>query len=202
MKTISMILFLFGSICVYGQTQSDVFNSSSIVYYGLDFSNVRLIGSEGFTDPTEIKNRFFRSWNHLLLTEKDKYDLKEAFSKTDVEYDLDVTDERNTTPNVEDLVINQSYRLEESKIPGMVKQYKYDQTDGIGLVFIIESFNKTDQAGTLYVTFFDIATKKTLLVKKMGGKPGGFGLRNYWAAVIYDVLKDCKKEYPKWAKVK
>lgn len=190
------------SVILFAQTESDVYNSNSMVFYGLDFTKAQFIGTEGFTDPTAIKNRFFRSWNQLLVAEKEKYDLKEAFGKTNVEYNLDVTDERNQTVKVEDMVINSSYTLEPSKIPGMIKQYNLGEKDGIGLVFIIESFNKTNEEGTLYVTFFDISSKNTLLVKKMSGKPGGFGLRNYWASVIHDVLKDCKKQYPKWMKEK
>lgn len=184
----------------FAQSKSEVFNTNQIVWYGLDFSEARLIGSEGFTDPVDIKNRLFDSWNNLFISEPDKYDLKKTFGKANVENDLSLTEERNKAINVKNLVTDNSFTLAENTIPLILKQYHYDQKEGVGLVFIIESFNKTKEQGTMYVTFFDIATKKPLLIKKMSGEPGGFGIRNYWAASYYDVLKQCKKEYPKWKK--
>ena len=67
------------------------------------------------------------------------------------------------------------------------------------MVFIIESFNKTSEEGSLYIVFFDIATKKVLLFDKAIGKPSGIGFRNYWAGAIANVLKKTKKRsYDDW----
>ena len=202
MKSLAaLILALPGFFQLSAQkTKSDVFNSTDIVWYGLDFSEVKLVGSEGFTNPPEIKNRYFNSWNQLFVTERDKYNLQETFKKKNVEYNLDVVEERNKLPNVEELVINTSYTLDEAKIPDMLKEYSTKETEGIGLVFIMEAFNKTAEAATMFVVFFDITAKTPLLVKKMGAKPGGMGIRNYWAGAVFAVLEKSKKEYPKWMK--
>ena len=49
-------------------TTADVFKVDEITFYGLDFSNIKLVGSDGFTDPWDIKNRLFNSWNMLDRT--------------------------------------------------------------------------------------------------------------------------------------
>ncbi len=200
---IVLALFLFIGHSVFAQkTQSDVFNTNDVVFYGLDFSKARFIGTEGFKNPPLLKNSFFNSWNHLLVNERDKYSIEEFFGKTNVEYDISAVEERNQTPKVEDLVINKSYTLPQSETAAMVKALKTDQKEGIGLVFIVESYSKFAENGTMYVTFFDIANKEILLQKKMSGKAGGFGFRNYWSATVFSVLKECKKAYPRWMKGK
>ena len=70
---------------------------------------------------------------------------------------------------------------------------------GIGVAFIIENFNKGTQEATVYVTFFDIATKKVLVCEKMTGKAMGVGMRNYWAGAIKSILKQIDAtEYKNW----
>jgi len=36
---------------------------------------------------------------------------------------------------------------------------------------------------------FDIATRKILSKREVSGKAGGFGLRNYWAGSVYNIIK-------------
>jgi len=82
-------------------------------------------------------------------------------------------------------------RIERSAIDGMVKKYSSaEKKDGVGLVFVIENFNKSAQVADVYVTFFDIASKKILLCEKMSGAARGVGMRNYWAGAIKAIIKE------------
>ncbi|MFH1321638.1 MAG: hypothetical protein ABII90_13430 [Bacteroidota bacterium] len=45
---------------LFSQSASDIFSSSEIVWCGLDYSHVKLVGSIGFIDPYEIKNKFLQ----------------------------------------------------------------------------------------------------------------------------------------------
>ena len=178
---------------------ADVFKSTEITWYGLDFSNIRLIGSEGFTDPYAIKNQFFNSWNSIVISEPDKYDLKEFFKKSNVEDDLDLVTERNKLPDENTLVINEAYSFDENKVKEILSNYNSGGKEGVGLVFIMESFNKNEEVGYMWVTFFDMSNGNVLLTKHMSGKAGGFGLRNYWAKSYYNVLKNIgKKGWKAW----
>ncbi len=69
--------------------------------------------------------------------------------------------------------------------------YSYDFGDhsGIGLMIVVESFDKLSVQGSMYFTFFDLTTREILISEKMAAKPGGFGLRNFWAVAIYANLK-------------
>jgi hypothetical protein len=183
------------------QSASSVFNSNEVTWFGLDFSNAKFIGPEGFSDPYEVVNRFFDSWNRLVVDEHKKYDIRKHFRKRHVEYDLSVIKDRNSAVDPDDLVL-ESYETHEifsETIKQIISEYDSNRS-GLGLVFIIESFNKTRDMGTMHVTFFDIKTKKVLFSEKLSGKAGGIGLRNYWASSVHKVFIEAGKQYGKWKK--
>jgi hypothetical protein len=91
------------------------------------------------------------------------------------------------------------YHLEEETIFEIVNDYNPETQTGVGVVFIMESFNKEEEKGHMWVVFFDIPTKEVLLMEKMSGAAGGFGWRNYWARTYYNVLKEIEKtQYKAW----
>ncbi len=199
-KTYLLLLF---SACVFlASAQSDpdpkIFTADEIVWAGIDFSEARLIGSEGFSNPYDIKDRFFNAWNNLILAESDKYNVREFYQKNKVINDLSVVNKRNETPDPDDLVINESYSLDPQTIVSIVRDYDLEKKDdGVGLVYIVESFDKTGVMATVHVVFFDIETKQILWQEEYHEKPGGFGLRNYWAGAIMKVMKSSKEDYEK-----
>jgi hypothetical protein len=63
----------------------------------------------------------------------------------------------------------------------------------------MEKFVKLEEAGYMWVVFFDLSNKNILLMENMTGKAGGFGWRNYWARSFYTVLKEIEKtRYNLW----
>lgn len=203
MKTLFILLvstFAFAHLSAQSFGTPEIKQASTLIWYGLDFSQAKLIGSEGFTNPYDVKDRFFQSWNQLMIDEADKYNFRKAF-RTQVEYDLAIVEERNKQPEVKDLVINSEYYLEKEQIPAIVREYAGDKyPEGVGLVFIVESFNKISSTGHVWVTVFDIASKEVLLTRRYSGEARGFGLRNYWAGSLYKIIQQLEKDYGKWLK--
>ena len=139
------------------------------------------------------------------MNEAKKYDLKRFFRKDNVYNDLNPVQESNSKIDPDNFTSINSYKFTDANtaIQEVVNKYpKGDKADGIGVVFIIESFNKSEQIAILYVTFFDIASKKILYKEQMSGKPGGFGLRNYWVGAIMDILKQIDSNQYKYWKMK
>ena len=175
-----------------------------VIWFGLDFTQAKLIGSEGFNDPVAIKEDYFRKWNHLMISEGDKYEWGKALLVSDLKYDIEVVDAVNDEVKVKSLVINKSYSIAVEDIQAAVKHYNLaEYKDGIEVVIVVESFDKIREQGFGYITFFDINTKQVLYNYKLVGEAGGFGFRNYWAGTIYNwlkftrgrVMKDIKKKY-------
>lgn len=187
------------------QKLNDFLNSSKVTvdFVGLDFSNAKLVGVEGFTDPPKIQSYYFPAWNGLLLSEMSKYDVKGAFYKNDVNYDLSVVESLNAQVEYIDLVTNTSPpAFTDQELQKMVRKY---DTNGLqneyGISFIVHSLNKLQERAYIYVVVFNPKNKKVLFSKRMSGAARGFGFRNYWAGAVYDVLKQIKtKEFRSWRK--
>ena len=75
-----------------------------------------------------------------------------------------------------------------AQLPGILA--RYDNGSGNkGLVLIATTLDKGNGIGYYTAVLFDPATQEVLLQMDMAGKPGGFGLRNYWAGSVYNALK-------------
>lgn len=183
--------------------EEDTLLASELVWCGFDFSHVKCIGSDGFTDPDDVKNRFFEAWNDLVLNESDKYDVKKFYGKEAQVNDLSVVSQRNELPDANELVIDEAYAFEEGQLESIIRQYELSEAqEGLGLVYVIEALNKTAQHAVVNVVFFDIASNEILWTKKYETKPGGFGLRNYWAAAFRKAMETSGKDFQKEMKKK
>ena len=186
----------------------DVFIKEEIVWFGLDFSKSKMVGQfdqGGGAAPasgSDIKSKYVSSWNGVIVNEQEKYNLKKTFRKTTLVRDLAVVEKSNSKIDPDNFLTYNDYKFKDADetVAEIIGSYtKGEQTDGIGLVFIVEYFSKIDQKASIYVTFFDITTKKVLFKEHLFGKPGGFGLRNYWVGTIYDILKQIDSgNYKSW----
>ena len=59
----------------------------------------------------------------------------------------------------------------------------------LGLVLVATTLDKGNGLGYYTAVLFDPATHEIITQMDMVGKPGGFGLRNYWAGSVYNALK-------------
>jgi hypothetical protein len=208
--TISMRLFAIAFIILSvssgatAQRKQDIFNSKTeVTWLGLDFSKAKFIGDrERLGSEADVKH-LMEALNDLIFSEKNKYDISGAIDKPSVETDTDVTKQHNANLNVQDLFSSSEkdyIHLKQSDIPAIVSAYDRKGKQGIGLIFIIESFSKLHNEASIWVTFVNMETKEVLLTERMTGIPKGFGLRNYWGGAIYDILKKMKKEFEMWRK--
>ena len=206
MKRLTILTLLLLPLLSLGQrTMHDFMNEKcDVIWFGLDFTKAKMIGSEGFNDPVAIKEDYFRKWNHLMISEGDKYEWGKALLVSDLKYDYGVVDVVNDNVKVKSLVINKSYSIEDKDIYQAVGKYDLSEySDGIGVVVVVESFDKIREMGYGYIVFFDVKTKDVLYFHKLVGEAKGFGFRNYWAGAIYNwlkftkgrVMKDIKKEF-------
>lgn len=199
MKTLIVSLFITLSINAFSQTVSDVFVKSELVWLGLDFSNSKYVGFTETVTPQEIVSQYFIKWNTLILSEPEKYNLKRSFWKKGVIYDIDYMIKKNATTSLDNYNTYSEYYLPENKLDSIVAKYNPNNKSGIGLAFIVESFNKINETASIYVTFIDLSTNKILLKEKMYGKAVGFGLRNHWGGAIYKILKQIEMtSYAYW----
>lgn len=197
MKKLMLSLLLISSITFKAQDVSKVFSATEVVWFGMDFTKATFVGQfdqgMGAMPATggDMKNKWCAQWNNLVATEQQNFDFKKALSKESIYYDIASVNALNTKLDPDKCMNLNPGKIERSAIDGMVKKYSSaDKKQGVGLVFIIENFNKGAQVADVYVTFFDIATKKILICEKMSGAARGVGMRNYWAGAIKAIIKE------------
>ena len=196
---------MVSTLGVFAQfTAKDVFSSKTIVWYGLNFSEAKMVGQfdqamgAGPASGSDIKNKWIPQWNSLIMTEQKNFKIKEAFQKDEVFYDITPTEKQNQNINSDDLMSFNSYTFKDAQKTAkeIVSKLKGgEKTEGIGVTFIVESFNKSMDEAVVYVTVFDIKTKNILILERMVGKPMGIGLRNFWAGAMKHVIKQITTDY-------
>jgi hypothetical protein len=206
---LSLIALLFlSSTAIEAQlTRSDIFSKKDMVWYGLDFSLAKFVGKfdQGANiDPAngfELVNKYMPGWNTLVPLEPQNFELGSTFWKTDVYYDLKQVAKNNKEINPADVMSYNKHQVAKEEVERLLSKYSLgDKKSGLGLVFVVESFDKSAELATYWVCFFDIQTKKVLLIEHCGAKPAGIGIRNYWAGALKRTLKDIREtKFTTWS---
>jgi hypothetical protein len=191
---------------ISAQSFKDVFTNSEtpIFYLGIDFTQTRLI-DDADANQIDILDHQYAAINDVIVNEPKKYELAEAFHKSEIDHDLGYVDKKNEKANAEAIKSTNTsdfHRFKESDITAIVSSYCFGDKDGIGLLFITEALSKSKKAAAVWVTLLDMKTKKVLMTERLEGsvnKFGGFGFRNYWASAFKDVIDTIdKKKYSEW----
>ncbi|MBS1781263.1 MAG: hypothetical protein JST70_18195 [Bacteroidetes bacterium] len=206
-KLLFFVCCLLLATTSFAQKKPDLFDANqTVTWLGLDFSQMKFIGEAtqwkdaGEITNSQLRDKFFPSWNELFIKEKDKYKVADAVGRTEVDYAIDITEKVNNSlkGNFFENDGNLYQALSEQKVAALVKKYDFKGKSGIGMMFFVEGMSKGREHASMWVTFVDMKSKTVLLTKQMEGKAGGFGFRNYWAKTFYNVLKDVKDDWNDW----
>lgn len=199
--TAAMILWIQAT----AQENEDIFNRQTrITWLGLDFTGARFIGDRERFGSKEDTRALLTAWNELMQEEPGKFDLGRAIDKVSVRRALDITMENNASLDLADIFTeNQAehFHFRPVDIAYIVSNYDFRGHEGIGVMVVVESFNKYRKEGAAWVTFINMKTREVMISERITGEPGGSGLRNYWANAVYDMLQSMqKKEFEMWRK--
>lgn len=200
-----IILLLIGLSILTASWAEDAcafYQNEEATWYGIDFTRVQLVGPD-FSDPKAIKDRWFNSWNNLILSESDKYDLKSFFEKDSIHYNLTAVTERNKSVDENTLVTLNTRDVEplsREDVDEIVAAFPFEEKEGYGILLVADILNKINEHGYYHLVFVDLSSKEILLAEKVSGKAGGFGFRNYWARTYYNALQEAEKKIPEWKK--
>lgn len=196
-----MFILLVSVQSVIAQKAKDIFNPAiPLTYFGVDFSEARVMG-EPVTKASDLPN-LFKGINSQVLNEAKKYDLPGTFHRSTVATDISAAQAkcaRIDPATIKSDNINDINRLKKEDVYRIVKGYDFGNHKGTGVLFIMGGMSKATKEASMYVTFFDIATKKVLLTEQLTGKGGGFSFRNYWLTSVFNVMEKIKKtKYNEW----
>jgi hypothetical protein len=184
------ILLLFSIIMVLTASmnaQNRMSEINEINFYGVDFSLAT--APDVKEKPAQFKNGIVRI-NDLLYRDVAKYDFQKYLGKKILAYNFDVANSNNNSIDADALTARIVQKeLSEADIQKIISPLSTENEATAGLVIIAEVLSKIKQSGTFHVVFFDENTKEIIYSRKVTGNAGGFGVRNYWAASIANILK-------------
>ncbi|MEG1585799.1 MAG: hypothetical protein RR346_02870 [Bacteroidales bacterium] len=189
-KCLSCILCLLLSVSLFAQRDS--VDIKSVTFYGVDFTECKIIGA---TESPEAFLEAFRGINNLLLLEPSKYDLSKYFDCQVIvsEANFEQVNNHNAESKPDMTFTNQEIsRLTEAQLQEIISGYQFGAQEGYGLIIIATELNKTKSKGYFYGCYFDLSTGKLIYAHELDGKPKGFGLRNFWAGSLLAFMKHWK----------
>ena len=167
----------------------DLFQASEtqITWLGIDFSKVKLIGQFsqfadiGTKSAANMKLEFFPEWNSMIIREPSKYDVKGMIKKERIEYNTKWVTENNKKTPTEDLEAVNLPEYSKEFIQEHIKEQRYGISNGLGILFFVEYLNKTTEIAKIHFIAVDMDSRDIILHDTMESKPGGIGIKNYWA---------------------
>jgi hypothetical protein len=185
-------------------TSNDVFTTTELAFYGLDFSNFSLIEGKRVKQAEEIKNKYFPAWNTFFEKQIGVEKLKKWLGKADVIYYPEPIANINSMTSLEKTVVADKYGCNTddmaSLIAKSISQYsKVETTCKIGFVINVQYFEKATNETAAYCTFFDIENNALISTKRIiVRKADGSGLTDYWGnSLIYIIKEFVDKAYRK-----
>jgi hypothetical protein len=187
------------------QDMQQIFDrNAKVTWLGLDFSGAKFIGDRERFGSTSDVQHLIASWNDLMVNEKNKFDVGQAIDKIRVNEGIEIAKDHNANLDVTEIFSNEAkdhFHLKPDDIAAIVADYDYKGYSGIGVMFNVESFSKTNEEAAIWITFINMDSKEVFFTERLTEKPSGFGMRNYWAGAIYGILKKMeKKEFEMWRK--
>ena len=185
MRKVIMIL-----ICAFvmGYINAQETEKKEYYVYGVDFTHAK---AYGVTETVHDFSKAFYGINMLLITEPDKYDFSRMFNRK-VNVNIEPLLKINQECDYSELIVLHS-QCEPLDYKEIIKMYELPEKQGIGVVFIAKQLNKVQGVALYDLVVFDIASREVIMHKMVAGEARGFGLRNYWAGSIYDIIKANKK---------
>jgi hypothetical protein len=220
-KLIVLLLIAAFSKLVQGeQIKNSLMDSDAVVWAGLDYSMIHIIGR---TKNIKVPEMFFQGmpqkWNDLFLDERLE-GVANSLNKQ-VFIDIGAVAERNaatlTNRNIFETdatnALEKNY-ITQQEITDEISSYKLGHTNGLGLVFIVDSMfyhqnpstisNHTHEAGPpsftyaegVNVVFFDVATREIIFNKREIKTVGtGGSYRFFWFGPIKDTDSNLAKNF-------
>jgi hypothetical protein len=200
--TLSFMAIAFTAISCYAQfTAKDVFTKDEIVYCGLDFTKAKIIADDRIK-AADVKTKWIPLWNNFIATKQNIFDWKKAMDKASIYYDPKAVDASNAAITTEDMKSLNANVVKKEDAESLIASYKEgEKKEGIGMVLVVESFDKPQNSGNFWMVFFDIKTKKVLFSEHCSGKAHGGGVRDYWTGSVKDLIKEMDRSlWSEWKK--
>ena len=180
---------------------TEFIHSKEILWLGIDFSLSKFT-RKGFEITQEQLRTYFSEWNQLVIADQKKYDIRMSFRKPIMSYDLSAVTKANKSVRISNILCEnitiEAVHTDEG-ICEYLRQLSTPQQHRFALIFIVESFDASCKTGAVWVGLFDTVSHEPVLCEKFLKVPSGFGTKNYWGRIFYNILYDIRSyAYYRW----
>ena len=178
----------------------DMFTEREIMWLGLDFTGAKLIGTTHFQQQIAARrlmtvNQLFDSWNTQIVREASKFNFEDFYVKRIRTNDLLPVNKRNNAIDPESIMVNDVHTLDKKTVADICSTYtNLQKQSGLGLLYVVESFDFINKTANIYVVFLDIADARPLYIKKFESVPAGSS-RNLWIGAVFIALEKSFDQY-------
>lgn len=175
---------------VYGNRGNEIYYSNNIVYYGFDFTYVKLTNARKIGDDIEIIQKYFTPMNEDLTRDiLPLSTLKKWMNQPGIIQGQPVFPNYNYR-DFHGFVTAQNYCINFNDLEKIVQSYVLNEQHGTGMVINLVNFNKEREYSLVFVTFFDIATREILFATEASGEAGGSGWGSHWVTGIENAVRN------------
>lgn len=161
--------------------------TSPYYFYGIDFSHVKVYGAH---EKPEDFAKAMGGINGLFIYESGKYNVSRLFKQKYV-INVEHMIAYNKNADFTDIMAN-SPSIPLIDMSAIIDAYELPNQTGTGAVFVARMLDKDGGRGVFDIVVFDIESRKILRTATVEGEPGGYGLRNYWANSIAEILDNTR----------
>jgi hypothetical protein len=180
---------------------SDFLQEQEILWMGIDFSKAKFT-QKGFEISIEQLQKLFTDWNTLIISDTKKYDIRLAFRKPIMHYDLFSVSRRNKSIKLSQILtpfINLKSQLSEEEIISYITTFDFLQIAPFALLVLVESFDSLSRTASLWMVIVKTSDKSVVLCDKLLKIPSGLKTKTYWGRVFYNLFFDILKyHYTQW----
>lgn len=195
---IFIFLALFLSGITYGADKLPSTKDKNMCWLGVDFSIAKFIGKSDFKNPEEIQSLYFKDWNGLLIKEEWVHTFERPLGLKSISFDTDNARENNSKIDMNHFIQDSAHDINESQVIKLVSGYDYGAvTQELAISFVVESFNKKETVGEVWVVF-NYLKLGTVFTKKIIASPSGLGLRSYWMGALRKTIEITNNKAKLW----
>ncbi len=191
MKHIVIVfLFILSSFISFSQIEAEeinpkIYSTDTITWFGADFSLFKLANRKKNGQEEKLM-KYIYAWNTQYRNYFTNVKMARLLSLKKVYKDFEFTNNVSDNYNESNWISSTRHSINYNDIENHISNFD-SENDGIGLVYIIECFNKYEISKVHgYFVWFKIETKEILYIDKTEGKPTTGHLNSWGVEISWD----------------
>ena len=174
---------------IFGNRSNEVFFRQDIVYYGYDFTYLKLSNPKKMNQSVKLIQEYFNDWNDVLSNRVGFDQLSKWMNKPHMLMGTPIF-QYYFKRDYNNFVEYGNFCISIDDLQKIINSYVINESQGIGMVINLVNFNKAEEYSMQWVTFFDIATREIMFAVLTTGNAGGGGMVGHWAEGVEVGVRD------------